>query len=634
MPKYLYLFVLLSFGFSGAAANPDSTAVYDMKAIRIGINTFSLRNVLTGADSLNARHKLHYYLLQDHLYNAALTQNPFTREDYLANLVHRWQIHPKWAVEEHFFTQHNRASQTAVSSATGHLHFEPQPLWSWQTRYSAFGGLRRDARSQRTDLGPQYGGTLEAVWVQPDLSKAADANVYFTRAAFSPRTFQRLITNARYDKQFGTYGSVGIRGEYRQNRTEDYLGNNVQRIQSDTVTVYLNGTYKATEQLSFRTSNFLALPGRAFSYRPLSENTATPANSRYDQFELATLQEILLQQKKLRSSVQFGYKERNRRYANATDFLKDILQNTTTWGLQFTYLLSDRHSLTSQSQGELLRVNTPSETNTEDRDEVFYDSRLVYTARWFPTFRTTMGLAAAYKQYVFIKAAQTAENYTERSLFYEPGFVWAPGRFSWEAQLQLQANYQVRSLLREQLKNRANRTFNQTQVFRYDAGRDLSFQLEYNRRENRLGLLNWERFSESPLDTTISNTLAFFAKKAVRGKKIQSSFRGGYRFFEQRVQGKAGLLAEGKGTVQIYLHTITRQQGPEISYEARSGKGLRLYASLWLQRLQNLKTYRQTEIPFLGSAFTPQELDLHTKNWYPYFDVSLHLPLRFSRYGK
>ena len=242
MPKFLYLFVFLSFGFSGAAANPDSTAVYDMKAIRIGINTFSLRNVLTGADSLSSRHTLHYYLMQDYLYNSALTENHFTREDYLANVMHRWQLKPKWALEEHLFYQHNRASQTAVSSATAHLHFQPQPLFNWQTRYSVFGGLRRDSRSQHTDQGPQYGGTLEANWVQPDISKAAGGNVFFTRAALSPRTFQRLITNARYDKQFGAYGSVGLRGEYRQNRTEDYLGNNVQRIQSDTVTVYLNGT--------------------------------------------------------------------------------------------------------------------------------------------------------------------------------------------------------------------------------------------------------------------------------------------------------------------------------------------------------------------------------------------------------
>ncbi len=635
MLKYFFLFVLLVFGFSGAvAATPDSTAVYDMKAIRIGINTFTLRNFLAGRDSLNQKHTLQYYLGQDYLYNSSLTESRFTREDYLANVMHRWQLKPHWAVEEHLFYQNNRASLTAVSSATGHLHFEPKPLLGWETRYSVFGGLRRDSRSQRTDSGPQYGGTMEAVWLQPDLSKSASGNIFFTRAALSPRTFQRIITDARYEKQFGNFGHVGLRGEYRQNRTEDYLGNNVQRIQSDTATVYVNGTYNATEKLSFRTSNYLALPGRQFSYRPLSETTTAPADSRYEQFELATLQEILFQLKKIRTSATFGYKERNRRYANESDFLKDILQNTTSWGFQVTYLLSDLHTITSQSQGELLRVDTPSDKNNEDRDEVFYDSRLVFTSRWVPTFRTSMALAGAYKQYVFIKAAQSPENYTERSLFYEPGFIWAPGRFSWEAQMQIQANYQVRSLLREQAKNRANRTFNQNQLFRYQATKDLSFQMEYNRRENRLGLLNWERFSESPLDTTISNTLAFFAKKVVAGRKIQSGFRGGYRFFEQRVQGNAGLTVAGQPPVLIFLNTVTRQHGPEVSYEARTNRGLRLYASLWMQQLQNFKTYRQSELPFLGQAFSPEELGQKTRNWYPYFDVSVHMPLRFSRYGR
>src|SRR6478609_5640926 len=138
-------------------ANPDSTAVYNLKAIRIGINTFSLRNNLAGTDSLNARNVLQYFLGQDFLYNSALIENRYTREDYLANILHRWQFKPNWSLDEQFFYQNNRASHTEVTSATGHLTYQARPVLDWQTRYSVFGGLRRDSRSQRTDFGPQYG---------------------------------------------------------------------------------------------------------------------------------------------------------------------------------------------------------------------------------------------------------------------------------------------------------------------------------------------------------------------------------------------------------------------------------------------------------------------------------------------
>jgi hypothetical protein len=625
--------LLFVFSVRGIASTPDSTAVYELRSKRIGINTFTLNSYLTGLDSLNATNTLRYYLYQDHLYNSALTGNRFTRENYFGTAEHSWEFRRRWILQERLLYQNNKASQTSISSLIGQLRHNLNPVFDWQTSYAVFAGLKRDARSQQADVGPEYGGILNAIWVQPDPTKSAAGNFYFSQASLGPRTFQRLIADTRYEKQFGTFGGVSLRGEYRRNRTEDYISQNVQRIQSDTLAVYANGNYEATRQLSFRTSNYLALPAREFAYRPLSENASAVLNSRYAQFELVTVQELLFRLSKLQAGAQFGYKERNRRYNNDRDRPKDLLQNTTSWGTNLTYLISEKHSVSGQAQGELLRVDTPSEQNNEDRDEVLYSGRMILNSQWFPSFRTMFGLIGLYKEFVFIKAAQTAENYTDRGLYYEPGFVWSSGRFSWDAQMQVQANYQVRHLTSEQLKNRANRTFNQTHMFRYALNPNLLVQLEYYRRENRLGLLNWENFSESPLDTTISNSVAVFVKKSVAGRRAVNSFRGGYRFFEQRIQGKAGLNIPGQTQNQIYLHTITRQQGPEISYECRSNKGLRIFASLWLQHLHNFKTYQQSESLFLGSALSPEELAQQNKNWYPYFDVSVHWALRFSKYA-
>lgn len=633
LPKFCFTFILLLGAYASYGAAPDSTSVLETKLNRIGINTFAWRTKWQGEDSLNSRHFFQYSLGHDFLYNSTLPEKPFTREDYLANLLHSWRISPHWLLQEQFLYQKNRASFTEISTLTEHLFFQPKRFANWHFRPSAFAGLRRDARNLRTDSGPEFGGTFYGGYLSPDSSEIISGSAFISQAYLSPRIYQRLLADARYEEKFAENSTLMLRAEYRRNRNEDYLGDNVQRIQSDTLAAFLTGSYTVSNKLSFKTTNQLALPTRDFTYRPLTETGVSPTGNKYNQFELETLQEALFQTPAFRSSLAAGYKERNREYATTASGsdIKDIKQQTTSWALNAAYIFTDRHSIASQSQGELLRVDTPNEQNNEDRDEVFYQSRLIFTSRWLPTFKTNFALVGAYKQYVFIKAAQSAENYTERSLNYEPSFIWLPGRFSWEAQLQLQANYQVRTLSSEQLKNRANRAFNQTHIIRYEVNRNLLFQGEYYRRENRLGLLNWERFTESPLDTSASNTLAISVKKGFQGRNSSYSFRGGYRFFEQQIKGKAGLSSPGEPVKLIYLHQITRQHGPEIRYECRTTAGLRLEAGLWLQRLQNFKTYTQTEQTFLGTIYTPDELAMKQQNWYPYFDIALHWAFRFRK---
>ncbi|HSI90659.1 MAG TPA: hypothetical protein VK927_06045, partial [Adhaeribacter sp.] len=476
-PKLLLLFCLLGLAVPVLAGTPDSTAILESKATRIGINTFSWRTNMRGSDSLNSQNRIYYHLSQDFLYNTNQENSRFAREDYFANAIHAWRFRPNWFLEEHFFYQNNRASFAAVSSFTEHLHFRPRNTLAWQSKYSVFAGLKHDSRASEADTGPEFGGTMNLGWVSADGEEMAGTNVFFSQANLSPRTFQRMITDARYEKKFSTFASLALRAEYRRNRAEDYVSNNVQRIQSDTLAAFLTGNYTVSDKLWFRTQNQVLLPDRAFSYRPLTENSPALNNSEYNQFELQTLQEMFFQTQKFRANLQAGYRERNRKYANARDNLKDVLQSTTSWAANFTYLFSETNSLTSQTQGELLRVDTPSEQNNEDRDEVYYGSRLLLTSRWTPRFRTTFGLLGTYREFVYIKAAQSAENFTERTLNYEPGFIWTPGKFSWEAQMQLQAIYQVRKFASEQLKNRSNRTYNQTHRFRYEATRNLHFQL-------------------------------------------------------------------------------------------------------------------------------------------------------------
>ena len=302
-------------------------------------------------------------------------------------------------------------------------------------------------------------------------------------------------------------------------------------------------------------------------------------------------------------------------------------EQTTRYQLDATWLPAPRHALALLGTAQLLRVDAPSRDNQQTRDEAQHLLRLTWTGRWAGAFRTTLGLAAEYRQTVFIRAAQSAENYADHLLHYEPGFAWAVGRFSLRSQYHLWVSYQVRDRPAEQARNRASRVLETTQSLGFQLSPRLALQADYLRRENRIGQLVWPAFRESPLDTSLTHDLTAGLRRTWAGPHGSSSLRLGYRLLEQRNYARALLLPD-PGTASpssqlIYRHGITRQQGPELAVERRATAGLNLTASLWLQWLRTFSTYTPgTGSTASGSSFTATELALETRRLIPYFEFS------------
>ena len=131
--------------------------------------------------------------------------------------------------------------------------------------------------------------------------------------------------------------------------------------------------------------------------------------------------------------------------------------------------------------------------------------RFTWAGRWAATFRTTLELAGEYRQMVFIRAGLSAESYVDRLLHWEPGFVWAPGKFSLRSAHHFWVSYQVRDRESEQFRNRASRVLEQIQSLSYQLRPRLLLLTDYARRENRVGQLDWTKFRENPLDTSVTH---------------------------------------------------------------------------------------------------------------------------------
>ncbi|MBJ6109125.1 hypothetical protein JAO73_08895 [Hymenobacter sp. BT523] len=638
--------------FSGLRPAGADTALFLLaRARRVGVSTFVQTTGARGYLQLGPRQQLRYRVGTDMIYDSRGTP-PFVREDYGADVAHVFALDAAnhWQLGQQLHYDQSRANATRTGLWLGRLGYQRRlrPAGAAdslsQLHLTVLGGLATDRRNGRTDAGVAYGFDAAALYfLNGTAAPPLALRVLGTRSRLGPRTMQRLVAEAAGEQAFLADAPVTVQGRlgYRTNRAEDYLLGSVQRIQSDTVLAQAGATYKVNDYATLRSDNSVLLPTRAFLYRRLSEGADTLQDVGYRQRELDTRQELRFGRPRLQASIVFNYRERTRAYyldnsrrlsaprlaaALSREQVKDITEQTTLWQGSLTWLPTPRHSLDVVGTAQLLRVDAPSKDNQQTRDEAQHLARLTWTGRWAGAFRTTLGVAGEYRQTVFIRAGLSAENYVDHLLHWEPGFTWAPGKWSIRSQYHLWVSYQVRDQPTEQARNRASRVLEQTQSITYQLRPRLLLLADYVRRENRVGQLNWAQFRESPLDTSVTHDFSIGARQGWAGPKGSTSLRLGYRLLEQRNYGRAALLPEATAANPspqlIYLHNITRQHGPEVAVERHAVAGFNLTASLWLQWLRTFSTYTVGKGTFLGSSYSALDLDRETTRVLPYFELT------------
>jgi hypothetical protein len=267
-------------------------------------------------------------------------------------------------------------------------------------------------------------------------------------------------------------------------------------------------------------------------------------------------------------------------------------------------------------------VDTRSSENNQDRDEVLYAGELIYQRRWSRIFQTECKIGGTYRQLVYITPQQSSENYTERMVRFEPNFILGTKRLSWKGNYSLQATYNVRDFSTEQLKNRSNRIFLTYHSIDATLTKKWHTLFDFSRRENRLSLLNWTDFKESPLDTVVIYDCSIrfqYTKQTLNGTSLKTY--AGYRYFRQTRQNEAGLNKIGEGVIAIALDNIVIQQGPRFGITWQSAFGLYLYADCWLQQNNIFYAFKETSRIYLGQSFSNQQLQQKQNLFLPYFSV-------------
>lgn len=617
----------------------DTSLQASSNSSRVGIFTFAFRNQLAGyvGPFQEGKHHLWVMAANDHVINTALSGNQLVTADALFGARHRWDVLPWLSIYSGGQVFDFAANKTRLLSAGSGLETRHR---LGKQGFSVGAGLEvvSDKRLDITNVGPSY--ELRGVWQSfHDSTLLLMARGRISETDISPRRNRQYLGMLRVEKRFNQNAEIGLQAGLNGRRVEDYLvtGNsfNIQSIGSDTVDVRLNLRYNLLQNLYFRSNNQYLRPDRDFRYLRFEGNDLRQSTA-YTQNEFRLRQELEWVLDKLLVSGRIEYNVRDRIYrvennlnlspielnrALELERVKDITEASTAYFTQLRWMPNRRHVVQLNTTAQLLRVDTRSDQNNQDRDELLYLGEFSHQFFWLKNFRTDLKFAGTYRHFVYITPTQSIENFKERILRLEPGFRWQTGRFSWLGSYSLFVTYHVRDFEEEQGKNRSNRIFLTSHQLRYGFKNNYAVQADILRRENRLGRLNWERFAESPIDTVVIWDVALRAEKSFLRKWGSMKGQLGYRVFRQGRSQTQGISVDGV-LKTAFIENVVLQHGPVAFFSTELGDRFSLQADFWIQNSILFNIYRIGEEPFIGPSTTIEELERRQENFLPNFTVS------------
>lgn len=611
---------------------------------RLGINTFSGTTAFDWRNSATSKHRLwtqsgHYWV-----YNKALPAKPFIIQNLYNAAGHATRIGKYLNWENQLVQRSFFANETRMAQALTYLSSGIQVPSGGELFLVAGAGWVNDKRAQFDDYGPRVLARAYYLTKIADSTLSLSVRSEWMQTYIWPRRNDRLESVASLQKEFGPGSFVELQGGQIKSKVEDYIGKDIQSIQSDTALARIKVRYPIWERWVLLTENQLQTPNRLFIYKSI-ETKVESRNVRYFQDDYQSTNSLQYVGRRFKANLMAEYKVRNRSYdiINRLDAksptysqdlflhnqrlreerIKDIREQYTTYTTDFRWQMSQRHSLTFNSVAQLLRVDTRSDLNNQDRDEILYSSEVRHDWKVFSNFKLINKVSSSYRHLVFIEASQSSENFVDRILRWEPGYRWQSGRLFWQGNLGIWATYQVRDFENQQDKNRSNRVLILQQQLEARLAQNLKLLGDALRRENRLSQLNWKRFSESPIDTVTIHDVSLRLQYSSNTGKHQFSIQSGYRAFWQIRKAKASLSDPNLGSKLIFLRTIIVQQGPQIQLAWTRGFRFKASLDVWMQWSSQYYRYKQSTEVFLGNSFSPEQLNTRDNRFLPFFNGSL-----------
>lgn len=238
--------------------------------------------------------------------------------------------------------------------------------------------------------------------------------------------------------------------------------------------------------------------------------------------------------------------------------------------------------------GWLLRYNTPSQSNDDDRDELATMATITYARRFSPILSMSLGLSGQYLHLVFLKSSRSALNNVNRVLRLSPSFQINGSVVRMQPQMEILANYTVydfegaespiQSFSFRQISYRDSLWIKLTEVIHAES----QILLRYFERST----LQWSSFSETPQTGNLEylvNLLIFSTPSPVW--KVGAGLRL-YTLDQRSIL--AGAPSNSIGVV--------RSVGPEVAIRYIAPGGSILTLNGWYE-FQQINVTQRRELP-------------------------------------
>lgn len=572
---------------------------------------------------------------QELLYNQTLATGRLVQGNAAAQVWVRHaagkRIQPViWWESDAFLNNKNARSQMYAG-----LAFIPHPSLEVIPLY----GYNIDVRNGRPDHGATPALFLR--W-QPRRIKDADLAIQgFSRVKFiAPRRQDNHRAEILAAKYIAGDAKVFMNLTGAFHGMDDYQSQSVQRLLSDTLNLQAGFAYTLLPGLIAEGVQRITRQHRNYAFQKLDMGLPEFNASGFRQDELQSQIKLSMNRHKWMSYIAYEYLLIDRTYRLENDIRmpqalyqeqlrreaeKNYRSAFQKWSFFTQYTLNRKHAAEIEYSGQYLQYDTPLNTNFDDRDELTYIIRTAWNARWRSNFKTISEITGQSRYSGFLSGTRSRDNYYQYNLKFRSAAEWKfHPLWALSVDQAVYVTYNVKVFGDPQFTDRSARFL--------EHRADLSGQWHPRWRSNfsaerkvqMLSYLNWEQFSENPLDTTwfvnLQHTTEYMW--GGKGKHLTWSLAAGYRYFVQQRH----LIADNKDEIfpnnTLRLQMVNRQSGPLSDFILRTRSGNRLSISVWWQRQKVFNQYQNADAELYPvQAITERELQNVQRILRPYFDI-------------
>jgi hypothetical protein len=569
-------------------------------------NDFTFSTALDGWYAFEkGRYNLDFRLNHSNIYNTTRESGKFVQLYFHTDIWQYFKLHPKIDVASWIETDQYVNNQNEKISVYAGLRYKPWPFlkisplvgYTWDTRTAILG---RSEPQLRLDQG-----VTPAVFLESSHSWADHLDMRTLLIArykdIQPRRQYNFVLQHNWTKVFeeGVMIDAGLAASAHE--LDDYQGNSVKRILSDSLMPHFDLSYQFLPGLEWRSENNMLLHRRRFLFQNLVLPEAEEDNLTFQGVELNTFQKLSWAKERFRASGSYEFQYASRSYflenntnLNPSDFetkvereqQKDFVRNNHRLELLAVMQVGARQKLEAKITNQYLQYDTPSETNFDDRDELSWVSSTRWTTNWSRQFYTAFELQGNYRHYAFLYKQKSQDNYIQRSLRLDFDFGWELFKqLRLEGQQSIYVTYNVKDFTDYNKTDRSTRNLETNLKATWRPSRRLSSEASFRRKETHQSYLNWEKFTETTLDTnrilTVENRWRWIVSKPSAAN--QWFLELGYKHFDQTKRFKSNMVGLDNLLKSISLRQISLQTGPQMFIGLRNRQQSTIDVGMWMQ---------------------------------------------------